>query len=69
MYNWKIDIYLKSGVKLACTYYGPAGNTTDVANSLFAGKQPNDMVGLGSREHNHNVFVLVGELAAFDIYQ
>lgn len=68
MYNWNIDIWLKSGVKLECVYHGEEDTTTDVANKLFTGKPANEMVGINGRKHSHNVLILIGEVAAVDIY-
>jgi hypothetical protein len=68
MYKWKIDIYLKSGVKLECIYSGPEDTTLDVLNKTFAGKQITDVIGFEGRTDMNHIYVLVGEVAAFDIY-
>ena len=68
MYNWKIDIYLKSGVKLECVYSGVERNTLDVANKLFAGKGLTEFVGLERRGGNGTIYLMVGEAASYDIY-
>lgn len=68
MYNWNVDIWLKSGVKLECNYPCNENNTLDVSNKIFSGKQFTDIVGLNRREDRGNTYVVVGEIAAFDIY-
>ena len=68
MYNWNIDIYLKSGAKLECTYPSDEDNTYDVATKLFVGKTAQEFIGLSRREGRGDVYLDVGEVAAFDIY-
>lgn len=69
MYNWNIDICLKSGVKLECFYCGIERNTLDVANKLFAGKSITEFVGLDRRGGNGTIYFMVGEAASYDIYK
>lgn len=68
MIEWKIDIYLKSGIKLACCYSSMENNTLDVSNKLFSGKQFTEFVGLDRPGGEGNIYFMVGEIAAFDIY-
>ncbi len=68
MNKWFIDIYLKSGRELRCLYHGREDNSTDVANKLFGGKVANEVIGLANSDGRRNTFVVVGEVAAYDIY-
>jgi hypothetical protein len=68
MYKWMIDIYLKSGVKLEGIYNGPEDTPLDVMNKTFAGKPIMDVIGFDGRTDTNHIYVLVGEIAAFDIY-
>lgn len=69
MYKWNIDIILKnSGVILPCVYAGPEVCSSDVAVKLFTNKTANEVIGLSGNNENSNIFVLIGEVAAYDIY-
>ena len=68
MYEWNIDIYLKSGVKLECTYAGMEAVPQEVLTKTFSGKLLTDIVGFAGREGTREVYVVAGEVAAFDIY-
>lgn len=69
MYNWCIDVMLKTGTTLKCEYDGPESHSVDVAKKLFHGKQPQDWVGLLSHKGTHNTIIVVGEIAAVDLYE
>lgn len=68
MYNWKIDILLRSGSVVNCEYMGPESNSGDVILKLFQGKSANDWISLYSHKQSHSTYVVVGEIASVDIY-
>ena len=68
MYSWCITIILKySGFVLKCEYEGPENNSMDVAMKIFSDKQPNEVIGLRAYKAAKQVFVVAGEIAAYDI--
>lgn len=67
MYKWQIDFILKSGMLIGGVYKGPENNSLDVAQKLLLGKNATDIVGLFGELDNHQTFIVVGEIAAFDI--
>ena len=70
MYKWCIDIILKnSGVILPCVYDGPEDNSIDVMQKIFAGKAPNETIGLAGNNGRSQTFVIAGEVASVDIYE
>lgn len=66
MYNWQVDIILKSGKQITVMYQGPEKNSGEVANKVMAGGM-NNMNGFYDTTKTHNILVLVGEIAALDI--
>ena len=68
MRTWNIDIYLKSGVKLECIYTGMETTPQEVLTKTFSGKLLTDLVGFAGRDRTSEIYVLAGEVAAFDIY-
>lgn len=68
MYRWNIDITLKSGKQISVVYEGKEQNSGDVANKVMAGGF-NSMNGFYDSTRTHNILVLVGEIAALDIYE
>lgn len=68
MYRWNIDITLKSGKQISVVYEGKEQNSGDVANKVMAGGF-NSMNGFNDHTRTHNILVLVGEIAALDIYE
>lgn len=69
MYRWVIDILLKSGAFLTCDYDGPEKCSAEVVTKLFGRKQPNDWIPLHSHTKDHITYVVIGEIAAIDIYE
>ena len=66
MYNWKIEIILKSGKELTVYYRGVENNSTDVANKMLAGNE-NTMNGFSNEDGTKNVLVKINEIAAASI--
>lgn len=69
MYKWNIDIRLKSGMIVNCEYDGPESNSDDVILKLFQGKQPYEWVPLYTHKQTGCRYIVVGEIAAVDIYE
>lgn len=67
MYKWSIKFILKNGVNLDCIYEGHENNSTDVVAALFKGKHKNEVIGFTGAVDGHNVFIVCGEIAAFDV--
>lgn len=68
MYRWNVDIILKSGKQISVIYEGKEVNSGDVANKVMAGGTLS-MYGFYDHTKTHNILVLVGEIAALDIYE
>lgn len=68
MYRWNVEITLKSGKQISVMYEGREKNSGDVANKVMAGGTLS-MNGFYDSTRTHNILVLVGEIAALDIYE
>lgn len=66
MYRWKIEIILSSGKELTVYYKGIESNSDNVANTTLTGP-PNNLSGFSNEDGTKNVFVKLGEVAAFAI--
>ena len=70
MYKWNIDITLMgSGSIVHCWYEGSEMDSARVITKLFHGKKDEDWVGLAGDESRHQVFVVVGQIAAIEVYE
>ena len=66
MYEWKIDIILKSGKELTVYYKGPENNSGEVANKMLTGT-PETLNGFGNKDGTKNIFIKIGEIASASI--
>ena len=66
MYEWKIDIILKSGKELTVYYKGQEKYSSDVADKFFTGNE-NTLNGFSNKDRTKNIFVKIGEVAAVSI--
>ena len=66
MYQWNVEITLKSGKQISVIYEGRESNSVDVANKVMSGGTLT-MNGFYDSTKTHNILVLVGEIAALDI--
>ena len=66
MYEWKIDIILKSGKELTVYYKGQEKYSSDVVNNFFTG-DVNTLTGFSNKDRTKNIFVRIGEVAAVSI--
>ena len=66
MYRWKIEIILNSGKELTVYYEGIESNSDTAANTTLTGS-PNNLSGFSNEDGTKNIFVRLGEVAAFAI--
>lgn len=62
MYKWKIDITLKCGKEITCTYDGKENNSLEVGKTLFQGGS-NEIIALGNGEQTTQHFIKKDEIA------
>ena len=66
MYNWKIEIILKSGKDVTVYYKGSENNSTAVANKVLVGAS-NTLNGFSNEDNTKNIFVNISEIAVASI--
>jgi len=66
MYEWRIQIILKSGKEHTVYYRGSEKTSTGVFNRMFVG-EANVFNGFANKERTKNIFVKIGEIAAVSI--
>lgn len=66
MYEWKIDIILKSGKELTVYYKGTESDSESVASKILTG-DPNNLNGFSNKDGTKNIFVKIGEIASASI--
>ena len=68
MYEWKIDIILKSGKELTVYYRGYENSSGKVAEKTLTGDL-NSLNGFSNKDRTKNILVKISEIAAASIEQ
>lgn len=66
MYEWRIQIILKSGKELTVYYRGSERTSSGVFEKMFVG-EVNTFNGFTNKEKTKNILVRIGEIAAVSI--